>query len=83
MRWRRSPSEEGQNIVFESQRAEGKYERLPSLATKLVRLNVDVLVNNGTPGARAATQATTSIPRVIAPEGHRSPTSHRGPLPPR
>src|SRR4029453_8626680 len=50
--------EEGKNIVIEFRWAEGKLDRLPALAAELVRLNVDVLVTAGTPGALAAKQAT-------------------------
>ena len=34
---------EGKNIVIEQRHAEGKLDRLPALATELVRLNVDVI----------------------------------------
>jgi hypothetical protein len=40
---------EGQSIAVEWRWAEGKPERLPELATDLVRLNVDVIVAGGTP----------------------------------
>ena len=39
---------------------------LPGLAADLVRLNVDVIVTWGVPAARAAVQATTTIPIVNA-----------------
>src|SRR5262245_6676438 len=58
--------EEGNNIVIGYRWAEGRYERLPALAAELVNLNVDVLVAHSTPGARAAKQATSTIPIVIA-----------------
>jgi putative tryptophan/tyrosine transport system substrate-binding protein len=38
---------EGKNIVIEWRFAEGKLDRLPALATELVRLNVDVIVTAG------------------------------------
>lgn len=60
---------EGRNLVIESRWAEGKYERLPDLAAELVRLKVDVLVTYSTPGTRAAKQATTTIPIVMATVG--------------
>ena len=48
---------------------EGKYDRLPDLAGELVRLKVDILVTGGTPGTRAAKQATTTIPIVMTTSG--------------
>jgi putative ABC transport system substrate-binding protein len=56
---------EGQNIAFEYRFAEGKYERLPTLAAELVRLNVDVIVTSAGPVPRAAKQATSTIPIVL------------------
>ena len=56
---------EGQNIAFESRSAEGKLDRLPDLATDLVRLKVDVIVALYVPCALAAKQATRDIPIVI------------------
>jgi putative tryptophan/tyrosine transport system substrate-binding protein len=58
--------QEGRNIVIEYRWAEGRYERLPALFAELVRLNVDVIVTHGTPGALAATQVTNTIPIVVA-----------------
>lgn len=58
---------EGQNVVYETRFAEGKFERLPGLATELVRLKVDVIVAQGGLAALAAKQATSTIPIVIAP----------------
>ena len=56
---------EGKNLVIEWRSAEGKYERLPGLATELVNLKVDVIVTAGTPGTSAAQNATTTIPIVL------------------
>src|SRR5262249_3866682 len=42
------------------------YDRLADLATELVRLGVDVLVARSTLAARAAQQATQSIPIVMS-----------------
>ena len=56
---------EKQGFVVEPRYAEGKLERLPELATTLVRLKVDVLVTMGTPATLAAKHATTSIPIVF------------------
>src|ERR1043166_9403445 len=49
---------EGQNIAFEFRSAEGKLDKLPELASELVRLKVDVIVALYTPCALAAKQAT-------------------------
>ena len=57
---------EGKNVVVEYRWAEGKAERLAELAAELVRLNVDVLVTHGVPGGRAAKQATSTVPIVVA-----------------
>jgi putative ABC transport system substrate-binding protein len=56
---------EGQNIAFEFRSAEGKQDRLPELASELVRLKVDVIVALYVPSALAAKQATREIPIVI------------------
>jgi putative tryptophan/tyrosine transport system substrate-binding protein len=56
----------GQNIVIEYRYADGKLERLPGLASELVRLNVDVIVAGGTHAIGAAKHATRVIPIVMA-----------------
>ena len=43
-----------------------RYERLPALFAEMLRLNVDVIVTHGTPGALAAEQVTNTIPIVVA-----------------
>ena len=58
--------EEGKNLVIEFRAVGGQYERLPALTAELIRLKVDVLVTNSTPGARAAKEATTTTPVVVA-----------------
>jgi ABC-type uncharacterized transport system substrate-binding protein len=60
---------EGRNVFIDFRWAEGRYERLPELAAELVRLNVDIIVTSGTPGARAAKRASTTIPIVVATIG--------------
>jgi ABC-type uncharacterized transport system substrate-binding protein len=60
---------EGHNLVIEARWADGAFERLPALAAELVRLNVDVILTAGTPGIRAAKQATTTIPIVMVTSG--------------
>jgi putative tryptophan/tyrosine transport system substrate-binding protein len=57
---------EGQTIAFEIRWAEFNFERLPALAAELVHLPVDVLVTSGPQGVRAAKDATTTIPIVMA-----------------
>jgi len=56
---------EGQNIVIEYRPADGRIERFPRLASELVRLKIDLIVAANTPAARAAQQATTTIPIVV------------------
>src|SRR5262249_51396025 len=57
---------EGQNIAFEVLAADGRTERLPSLANELVTRNVDVIVTADTPAAVAAKHATPTVPIVMA-----------------
>jgi len=57
---------EGQNVVIEYRWAEGRYERLPELALDLAGRKVDVIVTQGgIPPARAAKNATSTIPIVF------------------
>ena len=60
---------EGQNIVIEFRWAEEWYDRLPQLVRELIAARVDLLVTHGTPGTRAARQATSTIPIVMAISG--------------
>jgi putative ABC transport system substrate-binding protein len=56
----------GQNLSLEARSAEGHFERLPALATDLVRAGVDVIVaGGGETSLQAARQATATIPIVI------------------
>jgi ABC-type uncharacterized transport system substrate-binding protein len=57
---------EGKNIGIEYRWAEGRLDRLPELAAELVRLRVDILVTGGSTSSRAAKEATTTIPIVMA-----------------
>jgi putative ABC transport system substrate-binding protein len=57
---------EGKNVIFEYRWADGDPERLKKLAAELVAQKVDTLVTHAVPGARAALQATTTIPIVVA-----------------
>jgi len=56
---------EGKNIVIEWRHHGGKFDRLPALAAELVRLKVDIIITAGAPAARAAKEATVTIPIVM------------------
>ena len=56
---------DGKNILIEWRFAEGKSDRLPSLAAELVRLKVDVIVAEAPTSTRSAKQATVTIPIVM------------------
>ena len=56
---------EGKNLEIEARWAAGDYDRLPQLATELVRLKVDVIVASGIKSTVAARRATATIPIVL------------------
>jgi putative tryptophan/tyrosine transport system substrate-binding protein len=60
---------EGKNIAFEHRYTQGKLEQLPALSDELVRLKVDVILTATIPGARAAKNATRTIPIIFWAEG--------------
>jgi putative tryptophan/tyrosine transport system substrate-binding protein len=60
---------EGRNLAFEFRYAEGRSERLTSLAADLVRANVDIIVTNAAEPVAAAQAATSSVPIVMASVG--------------
>jgi putative tryptophan/tyrosine transport system substrate-binding protein len=60
---------ENQNCLLEYRSADGDAARFPALAEELVRLGVDLIVTRGTPAARAAKEATETIPIVMAAIG--------------
>jgi putative ABC transport system substrate-binding protein len=60
---------EGKNIFIEYRFAEGKQDRYPPLADELVRLKVDVIFTSSIPAARAAKNATRTVPIVFLAEG--------------
>jgi putative tryptophan/tyrosine transport system substrate-binding protein len=60
---------EGRTLVFEDRIADGQPERLPDLASGLVRLRVNVIVAVSPPAIRAAKDATQTIPIVMAFSG--------------
>ena len=61
---------EGRNLIFDYRSVEGQSERLPQLATDVVRTNPDVLVTGpGTLTVKAAQAATATIPIVFSSIG--------------
>ena len=60
---------EGRNLIIEYRSADGKAERFPELAAELLRLKVDLIVTRGTPAAKAAKNATETIPVIMATMG--------------
>jgi len=61
---------EGQNVVLEWRRADGKAERLADLAADLVGRRMDVIVTSSNAAAFAAKGATTTIPIVTTAVGN-------------
>src|SRR5207248_6547789 len=61
---------EGQTVRYEFRSDQGQLGRLPELAAELVQLKVDLIVAWFTPAARAAKQATSEIPIVMAYVGN-------------
>ena len=57
---------EGKNIHIEYRWAEGKFDRLPNLASELVSLKVDVIVTGGPTSIPPAKKATATIPIVMS-----------------
>jgi ABC-type uncharacterized transport system substrate-binding protein len=57
---------DGQNVSIEYRWADGKLDRLPALASDLVKRPLDVIVVAGHPGIRAAQQAIRTVPIVAA-----------------
>jgi ABC-type uncharacterized transport system substrate-binding protein len=56
---------DGQNIAIEYRWAEGKLDRLPTLAKELVGLNVHLIVARAATAIRAAKRTTSTIPIVM------------------
>jgi ABC-type uncharacterized transport system substrate-binding protein len=60
---------DGQSIAIEYRSAEGRIDRLPTLAKELVDRRVDVVVTATAPAIRFVQQATQTIPIVMARVG--------------
>jgi putative ABC transport system substrate-binding protein len=60
---------EGRNIAYEQRWSEDSPEALRAFAAELVQLPVDLIVANGSQMIRAAKQATSTIPIVMAASG--------------
>ncbi len=57
---------EGKNIVIDYRWVHRKRERLPAMATELIRRKVELIVTGGGAAARAAQQVSKTIPIVMA-----------------
>jgi putative ABC transport system substrate-binding protein len=58
---------EGRNVVIQSHWAEGQYDRLPTMASEMVRRQVAIIIaTGGTAPALAAKAATPTIPIVFS-----------------
>src|SRR5207247_969057 len=55
---------EGKNLAIHYRSADGRSERFKELASDLVLEKVDLIATRGTPGTRAAMNATSTIPIV-------------------
>ena len=61
---------QGRNLSYVIRAAEGRSDRLPTLAAELVQLNVDAVVTIGSEATRAALAQTHSIPIVFVGPSH-------------
>jgi putative ABC transport system substrate-binding protein len=57
---------EGHSIEFDIVFADGRTDKLPKLVSELVQRKVNVIITTTAPALRAAKEATTTIPIVIA-----------------
>jgi putative ABC transport system substrate-binding protein len=61
-----SANVEGQHYVIEYRSSDARPERFPELAAELIRTKVDLILARGTPAVKAAKEATSTIPIVMA-----------------
>jgi len=61
---------DGTNIRIERRAAENQVDRLPALARELVALGADIIVVGAEPAARAARQASSTLPIIIVSFDH-------------
>jgi putative ABC transport system substrate-binding protein len=57
---------DGKTIAIEYRWANGKFEQVPALAAEMVNSKVELIVTAGPTDTRAAKQATSTIPIVMA-----------------
>lgn len=60
---------EGKNIAYTGRWADARLDRLPALATELVKLKVDAILTLGGPATAVAKNATATIPIVMTGSG--------------
>jgi len=58
---------EGENLIIDQRSAEGKFQRLPGMASDLIALRPDAIVAVTTPAIAAAQKATSTVPIIMAP----------------
>ncbi len=56
---------EAKTIALEIRWGAGKLNRLPTLASELLQLNVEIIITGGSPALRAAMKATSLVPIVM------------------
>jgi putative ABC transport system substrate-binding protein len=56
---------EGQNVIIERRYSEGREDRHTAFAAEFVQIKVDLIIAGSSAAARAAKQATSTIPIVM------------------